>query len=48
MICHVVTPKVEEEVKPEEEEAAAEAPEEPELIKKGKTAEEGKEEEPQK
>ncbi len=48
VICHVVTPKVEEEVKPEEEEAAAEAPEEPELIKKGKTAEEGKEEEPQK
>lgn len=45
VICHVVTPKVEEEVKPEEEEAAeAEASEEPELIKKGKTTEEGEEE----
>ena len=43
VICHVVTPKVEEEVKPEEEEAA-EASEEPELIKKGKTTEEGEEE----
>ena len=43
VICHVVAPKVEEEVKPEGEEAAA-APEEPELIKKGKTAEEGEEE----
>ncbi len=43
VICHVVTPKVEEEVKPEEEEAEA-ASEEPELIKKGKTAEEGEEE----
>ncbi len=43
VICHVVTPKVEEEVKPEGEEAEA-APEEPELIKKGKTAEEGEEE----
>ncbi len=46
VICHVVTPKVEEEVKPEGEEAA-EAPEEPELIKKGKTAEEGEEEKSQ-
>ena len=43
VICHVVTPKVEEEVKPEGEEAEA-ASEEPELIKKGKTAEEGEEE----
>ena len=41
VICHVVAPKVEE-VKPEEEEAA-EAAEEPELIKKGKAAEEGEE-----
>ena len=38
VICHVVAPKAEE-VKPEEEEAA-EAAEEPELIKKGKAAEE--------
>ncbi len=44
VICHVVTPKVEEEVKPEEEEVAAEASEEPELIKKGKTTEDGEEE----
>lgn len=43
VICHVVTPKVEEEVKPEGEEAEA-ASEEPELIKKGKTDEEGEEE----
>ncbi len=43
VICHVVARKVEEEVKPEGEEAAV-APEEPELIKKGKTAEEGEEE----
>ncbi len=43
VICHVVTPKVEEVVKPEGEEAEA-VSEEPELIKKGKTAEEGKEE----
>ena len=42
VICHVVVPKVEEEVKPEGEEAA-EAAEEPELIKKGKAAEEGEE-----
>lgn len=41
VICHVVAPKAEE-VKPEEEEAA-EAAEEPELIKKGKAAEEGEE-----
>lgn len=46
VVCHVVTPKVEEEVKPEGEEAA-EASEEPELIKKGKTAEEGEEEKSQ-
>jgi len=37
VICHVVAPK-EEEVKPAEE-VAAEAPAEPELIKKGKAAE---------
>ena len=43
VICHVVTPKVEEEVKPEGEEAVEAAPEEPELIKKGKTTEEGEE-----
>ena len=41
VICHVVAPKAEE-VKPEEEEAA-ESAEEPELIKKGKAAEEGEE-----
>ena len=41
VICHVVHPKMEE-VKPAAE-AAAEAPAEPELIKKGKAAEEGEE-----
>jgi large subunit ribosomal protein L25 len=43
VICHVVQPKMEEEVKPAAE-AAAEGPAEPELIKKGKAAEEGEEE----
>ena len=42
VICHVVSPKMEEEVKPAEE-VAAEAPAEPEVIKKGKAAEEGEE-----
>src|ERR1051325_9561851 len=39
VICHVVTPKAVEEAKPPEA-AAAEAPAEPEVIKKGKVAEE--------
>lgn len=41
VVCHVVTPKMEEE-KPAAE-AAAEAPAEPEVIKKGKAVEEGEE-----
>jgi large subunit ribosomal protein L25 len=41
VICHVVSPKAVEEVKPEEAAAAGAA--EPEVIKKGKTAEEGEE-----
>jgi len=42
VICHVITPKAIEEVKPAET-ALAEAPAEPEVIKKGKTVEEGEE-----
>jgi large subunit ribosomal protein L25 len=42
VVCHVVAPKAVEEAKPAEA-AAAEAPAEPEVIKKGKTAEEGEE-----
>ena len=42
VICHVVAPKAVEEEKPAEA-AAAEAPAEPEVIKKGKTVEEGEE-----
>jgi large subunit ribosomal protein L25 len=42
VICHVVTPKAVEEEKPAEV-AVAEAPAEPEVIKKGKVAEEGEE-----
>ena len=42
VICHVVTPRAVEEVKPAEA-AAAEGPAEPEVIKKGKVAEEGEE-----
>ena len=43
VICHVISPKaVEEEVKPEEV-LVAEGAAEPEVIKKGKTAEEGEE-----
>ena len=42
VICHVVTPKAVEEEKPAEV-AVAEAPAEPEVIKKGKTVEEGEE-----
>ena len=43
VICHVITPKAIEEVKPAEA-ALAEAPAEPEVIKKGKAVEEGAEE----
>ncbi|HWP85092.1 MAG TPA: 50S ribosomal protein L25 [Terriglobia bacterium] len=43
VICHVVAPKAVEEVKPEEAVAAEAAPTEPEVIKKGKTVEEGEE-----
>lgn len=39
VVCHVVAPKAVEEVKPAE--VAAEAPAEPEVIKKGKAVEEG-------
>jgi len=42
VICHVVAPKAVEEEKPAEV-VAAEAPAEPEVIKKGKTVEEGEE-----
>jgi len=42
VICHVVVPKAEEEVKPAAE-AGAEAAGEPEVIKKGKATEEGEE-----
>ena len=42
VICHVVAPKAVEEEKPAEA-AVVEAPAEPEVIKKGKTAEEGEE-----
>ena len=42
VVCHVVAPKVEEAVAAAEE--AVEVPAEPELIKKGKAAEEGEEE----
>lgn len=42
VICHVVAPKAVEEAKPAEA-VAAEAPAEPEVIKKGKAAEEGEE-----
>jgi large subunit ribosomal protein L25 len=42
VICHVITPKAVEEVKPAEG-AAAEGAAEPEVIKKGKVAEEGEE-----
>jgi large subunit ribosomal protein L25 len=42
VICHVITPKAVEEVKPAEA-VAAEGPAEPEVIKKGKTVEEGEE-----
>ncbi|OFV99979.1 MAG: hypothetical protein A3H94_05315 [Acidobacteria bacterium RIFCSPLOWO2_02_FULL_60_20] len=42
VICHVITPKAIEEEKPAEA-VAAEAPAEPEVIKKGKTVEEGEE-----
>jgi large subunit ribosomal protein L25 len=42
VICHVITPKAVEEVKPAEV-IAAEGAAEPEVIKKGKTAEEGEE-----
>ena len=42
VICHVVAPKAVEEVKPEEA-VAAEGAAEPEVIKKGKIAEEGEE-----
>jgi large subunit ribosomal protein L25 len=42
VVCHVVTPKAVEEVKPVEA-AVAEGPAEPEVIKKGKVAEEGEE-----
>jgi len=42
VVCHVVAPRAVEEVKPAEA-VAAEAPAEPEVIKKGKTVEEGEE-----
>ena len=42
VICHVITPKAIEEEKPAEA-VAGEAPAEPEVIKKGKTVEEGEE-----
>jgi large subunit ribosomal protein L25 len=42
VVCHVITPKAIEEVKPAEV-VGAEAPAEPEVIKKGKTTEEGEE-----
>ena len=42
VICHVITPKAVEEVKPEEV-VVAEGAAEPEVIKKGKTEEEGEE-----